>query len=968
LWKTPHRPCQRLRSVASERSTEISHAALKAGALLEREPELAELRHAAQAAVEGRGRVVVLEGAAGAGKSALLSAARDDAPATGLRVLSARGSELERGYAFGVVRRLLEPALVAAPDTERRRLVAGVAAPAASVLAPGDDHAGPGVPGAAGFPVLNALAWFVANLAARGPLLLAVDDLHWADTSSLRALGHLAARIPELPVVLLVALRPSEPGTPAAVLEAVAAAPGALTIDVRPLGIAAVSALVRERLDGADDDLCEACHAATAGNPLYVRELVRALAAEDELSALAVRRAAIPSLADRVARRIARLGPDVPGLTRAMAVLGDGGRLATAARLAGQDEARAATAALGLRRIEILAGEDPFEFVHPLVRRSVYDQLSVTERDSAHRAAAALLRDEGAAPELVAAHLAAVRPAGDSAAAATFAAAALQARARAAPEAAMAWLERALTEDAPAPARATLLAELGFAEVTAWNAAAVEHLREAHETSADPLLRARVTVALAETLLYTGRWDEGRALIESAVERSGDEDPETVAELMAYWAVTTFFDSRLAAEFERLRERFGALAAGASWPAHALSAMLASAAAIRGDRLPDVVPLAEQALASGRLLTERGAGEWTAAQIIGALITVEEDERAEQVWTVVSEEARRCGSIVGAITATAFRSAVAARRGDLVAAEADLRTSLEIMQQADIALALTTIVWLARDAILERRSCEDVAALVEATELPPDFLATWGGAQLLEVRGLLRLAAGDRAGAVADLRAHAGTCEALRVGPLMDAWRTALARALPPEAADEARALAAEELRLARASGFARPVGVALRAEGMLAGGDEGLDRLDESVTVLEPDGARLELARSLVELGAALRRRGRRLDGRAPLERGMELAHRCGADRLCDRAREELLASGARPRRFVRTGVDALTPTELRVARMAASGRSNAEIAQELYVSLKTVETHLYHAYGKLDLAGQGSRRALAAALGDRG
>jgi DNA-binding NarL/FixJ family response regulator len=120
------------------------------------------------------------------------------------------------------------------------------------------------------------------------------------------------------------------------------------------------------------------------------------------------------------------------------------------------------------------------------------------------------------------------------------------------------------------------------------------------------------------------------------------------------------------------------------------------------------------------------------------------------------------------------------------------------------------------------------------------------------------------------------------------------------------------------------------------------------------------------VELGAALRRRNRRAEARQELTAGIELARRCGADRLATRARDELRAAGGRPRRHATTGLDALTASELRVALLAAGGRTNPGIAQELYVSLKTVETHLSHAYAKLGLAGQGSRGRLAEALAD--
>ena len=119
--------------------------------------------------------------------------------------------------------------------------------------------------------------------------------------------------------------------------------------------------------------------------------------------------------------------------------------------------------------------------------------------------------------------------------------------------------------------------------------------------------------------------------------------------------------------------------------------------------------------------------------------------------------------------------------------------------------------------------------------------------------------------------------------------------------------------------------------------------------------------ARSLAELGAALRRDGQRAAARDPLAQALELAARCGARPLAARAREELKATGARPRRPWRTGMEALTPSELRVTRLAAEGRSNREIAYELYVTLKAVEGHLARAYAKLGIEG---RSQLAHAL----
>jgi DNA-binding CsgD family transcriptional regulator len=276
-------------------------------------------------------------------------------------------------------------------------------------------------------------------------------------------------------------------------------------------------------------------------------------------------------------------------------------------------------------------------------------------------------------------------------------------------------------------------------------------------------------------------------------------------------------------------------------------------------------------------------------------------------------------------------------------------------------LLLVTALWWLTDVIIERPSNEALAAMVESIELPPAFAEVAGGAWLLSVRGRLRASQGARAEAEADLRQAARVFAGLGFGPMHTPSRSALALVLRPNDRDEARALVAEELALADRAGFARPRGIALRASGLLAGGDEGVEMLRSSVAVLADSPARYEYACSLVELGAALRRAGRRAESGEPLQTGMELAHGCGAERLLARARDELLAAGAQPRKIVGYGFAQLTASERRIVRLAAEGRSNPEIAQTLYVSVKTVETHLSAAYRKLRLSGAGSRRRLA-------
>jgi DNA-binding CsgD family transcriptional regulator len=279
-----------------------------------------------------------------------------------------------------------------------------------------------------------------------------------------------------------------------------------------------------------------------------------------------------------------------------------------------------------------------------------------------------------------------------------------------------------------------------------------------------------------------------------------------------------------------------------------------------------------------------------------------------------------------------------------------------------------SILYTFCEAILERPSLADYAALVDGLELDPVFTATLGGSMLLETRGRLALSRGERTRAIAVLEPCLKTQQRMRTGPGHTWVRSTLALALPEKEHERALDLVEEELALTRAAERPRDEGVTLRALGQLQAGQEGLARLEESIALLEDQPAPLELARSCYELGVRLRRSGRRREARVPLARAMDLASRCGAERLVGRANEELHVAGARPRRTAATGAAALTPSERRVARLVAEGHSNAEVAERLFLSMKTVEAHLMKAYRKLGVRGADARARLIAELAEEG
>ena len=606
--------------------------------------------------------------------------------------------------------------------------------------------------------------------------------------------------------------------------------------------------------------------------------------------------------------------------------------------------------------------EDPFAFVHPLVLRSVYDAMSVTERDTAHEAAGNLLAQAGAPAEVAAAHLAARTPKGSTPVARTLMAAGQRAVAQAAPDEATRWFRRALAEQAPEPPSAWLLAQLGMSEATLRDGAAIGHLHEALAHAEDPRLRTHVATALADILVLAGRWDEAMDVVTRHRRALAADDEEGLAQLAAVELMVAAYSPRLASRSELDPGALVPLTMGPSWAAHALAAALAVSAAHRGEPFERVLELVDRALEGDVLVRGRGPGHWPIGNVLIALIDVDDYDRALALSDAVIASARRAGSTSTVILASDHRGWIHARMGRLALAEAELRPGVEMALEAGMPTVAATQFFYLQDPLLERPSLGDLADVVESFDAGAAIAGTWPDAALSITRGRLRLARRDQVNGLEDLRRTAEL--SLDMSPRVWPLRSALALALPPADRAEALSLAHEEVELARATGLARPQGIALRTLAMLEGGEAGIARLRESVELLETSAARLELARALVELGAALRRGNRRAEARAPLRAGLELARECGAPRLASRCRDELKAAGGRAPRDRSGGREALTASELRVARLAAIGATNAEIAQELFVSLKTVETHLSNAYGKLGLSGRGSRTRLNQAL----
>jgi DNA-binding CsgD family transcriptional regulator len=938
--------------------------------LLERTAELAELQAAFADAHSARGRVVLVEAPAGLGKTSLLAEARVQASAAGFAVLWARASELEHDFAYGCVRQLLEPTVVGASRAERDRLFAAAAVHARPVfdpsapLTPASSAGGP-------FAVLHGLYWMLNNLSDDRPTVLMIDDVQWADAESLRFLAYLGPRVDGLPVVVLVARRTGEGAT--ADLARLALAPETTVLRPAPLSADATAELCAARLGSAvAPEFAAACERATGGNPYYLEALLRA-AKDSRLStdvegARHVPRVGPASVADAVLLRISAAHPQAPALVRAVAVLGDGTGLTEAAQLAGIPVEAAADAADLLVAQAILAAPRGLEFAHPIVREAVYGDLGPRHRAVEHGRAARILAAAGASNERVAAQIVQAEPVGDDARVAFLRRVAGADLTRGAPAAAVAWLRRALAEPPPSGERGAVLLELGIAEHRLGLPSAIDHLAAATELIEDAALRVQAVRQLANALTLSGRSDAAVAALEAAIPAVESSHRELALLLEADLAA----HSRQAIPDVRARvaRRLARLVdVGRDSPgARLVQASRAFDRARSSESAADAVAHLEGALADGRLLAEQEfdvPGPFYHL-VIGLLATDALDLAAGCVAQAL-QIAQAQASIPAVAFLTACRARIALRRGEVAQAEADGRTAVELPRAHGIRSGRTFGGAIFVDALTETGDIEAAERVLQGAG-PAHLTFGLTNNELFRARSLLRLAQGRTSEGLTDL-IEFGRRDELCGGanPLASRWRSRAALALA-ELGDwaEARRMAADDLARARRWGASSGIGTALRAAALVGDGSDAIELLTQATQTLEKSPDRLEHARALTDLGAALRRANHRVEARGPLRDGLRLAQRCSAGPLVERARTELRAAGGRSAAPTGRGAAQLTVSERRVAELAAQGMSNKEIAQTLFVTSKTVETHLGRAYLKLNIVRRTQLgRALAAGAG---
>jgi DNA-binding CsgD family transcriptional regulator len=923
--------------------------------LVERDGELATIDDRLGALVAGSGGLLAVEAGAGLGKTVLLDALCAGARRCGARVLATRGVALERRFPFGLVRELL--------DTVRPG-AGGRAARAAAIPAGSDDALArlerepPSRGDRSYVSLLRDLYEMVCAVADEAPLVLVLDDVHHADADSLRWLDYVQRRLTSVPVLVALAVRPAEPGVDPMLLAPLLDGFASTLLRPAPLSRAGVERLVRRRFAAPAPEFVQACHVATGGNPFLLRELLTESDDGSAQEALQVPGRCCTGIARSVAVRLDLAPPKTAAVARAAAVLDGGAELRQVAQLAGVEPAEAWRAADALTAMQILKPQRPLVFEHPIVWAAIYGDLSRGERALAHARAARLIDEEGGTPERVAAHLLQTEPAADRWVLQTLHAAARSAAIRGTSDVAVLLLRRALRAPPAAAQRFELLLDLARAEARVDGEAALQTLAAALAAAAGDEQAAEATVLHARVLTLRGRAGEAIEMLVGALAGLAPHDHEPRSRLEFELAGTRLLVRATPPAGGRDPEPGDAPADGGARHAHrALQSSFAGVSA------REAAALAGESLATSRL----PVGDWDAAPSLAALLAIDvlclsgqvglaaqQIERARQL-------AREQGSSLGLVGIASVGARLELARGDLPRAERFARAGLGPAMAHGWRLFVPLLTTVLLDVLVERGDFDAAAAVAGAAQ-PEESGDSLYGTLLLASIGRLEVARGavheglERA-LLAGERASAGGL----LNPAVLPWRSDAARAhLLLGERDHALALARDELARAQAFGAPRARGIALLTAG-LAGGDNAESQLREAAAALDSAGACVDLARANVELGALLRRRGCRADAHHPLRQALDLAHRCGATVIETRARDELAATGIRPRRPLMTGPEALTPRERVVAQKAADGRANRAIAAELFVTVKTVEAHLRSVYHKLGIS---SRRELPADL----
>jgi len=894
--------------------------------------------------------MLLVAGPAGIGKTHLLRAAAESARPSLVR-LFARGTELERELPFGAALQLLE-----APVRQSPELLSGAAGVSRRLffLDPG--------PGTFGDTegqhlLIHSLYRLVADLAARRPLALLVDDAHELDAPSLRFLAYLGRRVRDLPVLLAVALRPSYPGAEAHLLGELTKTPGAVRIEPRPLPEAAVVEAVASALGGPlDPAFARECFSLTGGNPSLVRELARGLAehgavgSDRDLELL--RRIGPEPVAWAVQATLRRLPEPASAVARAVSVFDTHGTVELTAALAGVDVDAARDAISELQVASLVEGETQLSFAQPLIGQAIRASIPPAERASLHGKAAELLWERGD-PAAVAAHLLLSPAGGRPWAAQALARAADQARRGASPEMAVELLERALEEPPTLEQRPRVVADLARAQAAIGDPAGVDTFSAAVAEADVDEDRARLLLGLSRAYQDQARFAEAAETAALGL-RIDFADGRLRTELAAAHDTATIWTSGDSNEDLGAIERIPGMKDLIAEARERLFTGRDHAAA---------ADLAREAWAGAASLPGGGTDDPTAIRLFAVLHNADGEQEAIEIADRCLAAARRSGSRMDIATWQHMRGHALAYAGRLGEAETELRAAFAMREEgwsAWLPINASALAYL----LIERDDLDGADAVLAAADdfvLHPRRSPMW--AMTEAARGRLELVRGDpeRALEILEKTGRRMSTELGISNPACSPWRSDCVVALAELGrADEAIALADEDLARAEAWGGPRALGGALRVRGLLASSGERLGWMTRAVAVLEGSEARLDHAYALHSLACAQGEAGEATPPET-LRVALDLAERCGGRALARRVLAELHAAGSRPRRPRLEGPESLTQREAAIAQLASSGMTNGEIAEQLVVTPRTVAFHLGNAYRKLGISG---RDELTAAL----
>jgi DNA-binding CsgD family transcriptional regulator len=927
-------------------------------ALLERDAEIETISRQLDEACAGNGSLLVVEGPAGIGKTTLLKRAMELGRERGMTIVYGRGGVLEQQIEYGVVRQMLEKAYLSADDAEREALLAGPAAPAASILGIGEPPADAGPGRDPSENILHGLYWLMANLAEAGPILAIFDDAHWGDGASLVASGYLSRRVEGHPIALMAGVRSDEPGSLARSLGPVFQDAGATMVHPKPLTADAVREILGATFtdEVASPDLVGAFLKASGGNPFFLTELVSELSNSHrnlgEISPDHVFDAGPVAVKRSLLMRLGALGDDSRKLAQALAILGGEGELRHAVVIAGLEPEAGALAADKLTAAGIVESGQPLRVAHPLVRAAIADDIPPSAQSAYHRNAFEILSREGATDDETTVHALNSDPCGDANLVEVLRRTADRSLRTGTPAAAVIHLKRALAEPPPAALRPVVVAELGRAEVRSGSfPEGLARIDQALEGLTDPDLRIAAQRDRGFAAFASGGMDNARQLIHGSLAELDDSESDGALRLEADLATLAWMTGGESGI--DLKRHLGL--PGDTAAQRLILGLLAQETHQHGAHPDEVIELANRALGNGRMIAEDTSESLGWYMAIYALLTCEAlDDAKASIEQALADSVRR-GSSFGRAAVLGSRAVVALNEGRLVDAEADARTAAAggmapIMVPVN---ASFTVRALAEQGKLEEAGQMLVDAGIEHGPGGPTVLRwiPWSRAILHEVQGNLEAVRVD----VAPLLEDEHNNRSMKALP----WRALLARTISRGGySKEAERLSTDHLAWAEWWGKPAALGTAQRAFALSGPSELRAERLELAVETLAGSRLRNEEAKARLDHGIALLRVGQKSAGSDQLEAALEIAMSCGARLVAETAASELEIAGAAPKRLM---FDELTASERRVAEFAAGGKTNREIADELFVTPKTVENHLTKVYSKL---GIGSRQELEAAL----